>query len=294
MQAFAPRAGWTRLLASLPRGGALPDDVWRQRHRGILFLLWAHVPAVAIFALTRGQPLLHSLQEATAVAFFAGGAVWFRDRRLVAMTLTAMGLLTASAALVHLSDGVIEMHFHYFVMVGVITLYQDWTPFLVAIGYVVLQHGVFGAFWPESVYNHEAAVRGPWKWAGIHGTFILGMSAAGIVTWRLNEGLLRNLSERQQRLAEAQELARVGSWERDLRTNVVTWSDQHYELLQLHRDTPNPREAFLSMIDPDDRRKFQALVVRTVEAGEPFALDVRVTLPSGEARWMHARGEATQ
>jgi diguanylate cyclase (GGDEF)-like protein/PAS domain S-box-containing protein len=294
MQAFAPRAGWARLLASLPRGGALPDDVWRQRHRGILLLLWAHVPAVAVFALTRGQPLLHSLEEATAVAFFAGGAVWFRDRRLVAMTLTAMGLLTASAALVHLSNGVIEMHFHYFVMVGVITLYQDWTPFLVAIGYVVLQHGVFGGFWPESVYNHEAAVRGPWKWAGIHGTFILGMSAAGIVTWRLNEGLLRNLSERQQRLAEAQELARVGSWERDLRTNVVTWSDQHYELLQLDRDTPNPREAFLSMIDPDDRRKFQGLVIRAIEAGDPFALDLKISLPSGETRWMHARGEATQ
>jgi diguanylate cyclase (GGDEF)-like protein/PAS domain S-box-containing protein len=294
MPFVAPLARLRRALASLPQGGALPDDVWQRRHRGILLLLWAHVPAVAIFALTRGQPLVHSLEEATAVASFAAAAVWFRDRRMVAMTLTAMGLLTASAALVHLSEGVIEMHFHYFVMVGVITLYQDWTPFLVAIGYVVLQHGVFGGFWPESVYNHDAAVRSPWKWAGIHGGFILGMSAAGIVTWRLNEGLLRNLSEREQRLAEAQELARLGSWERDLRTNEVTWSDQHYDLLGLERGTPNPRDRFLAMIDFDDRRRFLGLVTRTMESGDPFALDLRVTLPSGETRWMHARGEATQ
>ena len=53
----------------------------------------------------------------------------------------SFGLITASAMLVHLSGGYIEAHFHFFVMIGVLTLYQDWVPFLVAIGYVVLHHG---------------------------------------------------------------------------------------------------------------------------------------------------------
>ena len=60
-----------------------------------------------------------------------------------------LGLLTCSATLVHLSGGVIEMHFHYFVMVGVITLYQDWWPFLIAISYVVFQHGAGGVRRPD-------------------------------------------------------------------------------------------------------------------------------------------------
>jgi diguanylate cyclase (GGDEF)-like protein len=290
--ALRGRAG-PSLWAKLPTGGTLPEEVWRRRHRGILLLLWLHVPAIFFFALAMGMPLIHCLEEAGGIAIFAIGAEYFRGQRTVTMVLTAMGLLTASAALVHLSNGVIEMHFHYFVMVGVITLYQDWKPFLVAIGYVVLQHGVMGALWPESVYNHPAAVASPWKWASIHGGFILGMSAAGIVTWRLNEGLLGGLSERQQRLTEAQEQARLGSWERDLRTGEVLWSDQHFELLEIPPDVVDARERFLAMIDAEDRAQFEAAVARAME-GVPFALDVRVSLPSGARRWLHTRGEAVE
>ena len=282
-----------RLAGALPSGGALPDDVWRRRHRGILTLLWLHVPGVAIFAMTRHESITHSLEEAAAVAVFAFAASQLEKNRTAATICCALGLLTASAALVHLSEGVIEMHFHYFVIVGVIVLYQHWTPFLVAIGYVVLQHGVMGALWPESVYNHGAAIQSPWKWAAIHGAFILGMSAAGIAAWRLNEALIGDVAEREHRLSEAQELARLGSWERDLRTGEVTWSDQQYSLLGLDRDTPDARERFIAMIHPDDRPAFDAAVVAN-ERGETYALDIRVVLPTGELRWHHVRGEVTK
>ena len=282
-----------RLAGFLPSGGALPDDVWRRRHRGILTLLWLHVPGVFFFALSLGQSLVHSAEEASAVAVFAFAATWLTEHRTAATICCALGLLTASAAVVHLSHGVIEMHFHYFVIVGVVVLYQQWTPFLVAIGYVVLQHGVMGALWPESVYNHDAAVASPWKWAGIHGAFILGMSAAGIAAWKLNEALIRNLSERQHRLSEAQELARLGSWERDLRTGEVSWSEQLYTLLGIEPGAPDVRDRFLEMIHPDDRVVF-AEVVKRSEAGEPYALDIRILRPNGEVRWHHVRGEVTE
>jgi len=108
---------------------------------------------------------------------------------------------------------VIEMHFHYFVMVGVITLYQDWWPFLIAIAYVVFQHGAGGVLVPTSVYNHQSAVDHPWQWAGIHGAFILGLSAAGIASWKLNGPCCRRLRTAEEKLAEAQGVARIGSWE---------------------------------------------------------------------------------
>ena len=282
-----------RIAATLPTGGALPADVWRRRHRGVLVVLWLHVPGIFLFALSVGQHLTHALQESLAIAAFAGAASFMQRSRTAATVFCALGLLTASAALVHLSEGVIEMHFHYFVMVGVVVLYQQWAPFLVAIAYVVLQHGVAGALWPESVYNHPAAIASPWKWAAIHGGFILGMSAAGIATWRLNEALLSGLSEREHRLSEAQELARLGSWERDLRTGEVTWSDQQYALLGLEPGTEDARERFIEMIHPEDRVAFEEAVKRN-EAGEPYALDIRLRLPNGALRWHHIRGEATK
>src|SRR5687767_10924654 len=171
----------------LPKGTALPDAVWAQRHRWIQNLLWIHVPMVFLFALVRGENPLHGLLEAGAVAGFGVAAHIVRSQRRQTTVVTALGLLTSSAVLVHLSGGMIEMHFHYFVMVGVITLYQDWYPFLIAIGYVVLQHGFAGLADPSAVYNHEAAINNPFKWAAVHGLFILGMSCAGIASWRLNE-----------------------------------------------------------------------------------------------------------
>jgi PAS domain S-box-containing protein len=109
-------------------------------------------------------------------------------------------LITASALLVHLSGGVIEMHFHFFVMVALITLYEDWLPFLFAIGYVVLQHGVIGALDPTAVYDHPDAWANPWKWAAIHGVFVLAASAASVVCWRVVENARRETDLARQHL----------------------------------------------------------------------------------------------
>ena len=72
-----------------------------------------------------------------------------------------LGLITASAVIVHLSGGVVEAHLHFFVMAGVTTLYQDWLPFGLALAYVVVHHTVLGVLAPAQVFNHPAAQREP-------------------------------------------------------------------------------------------------------------------------------------
>jgi diguanylate cyclase (GGDEF)-like protein len=109
--------------------------------------------------------------------------------RSVRAGFASLGMLTSSAVLIHISGGYIEFHFHFFVMVGVMALYQDWVPFLIAIAYVVLHHGTAGVLDPTSVYNHPDAWAHPWKWAGVHGAFILAASVASLTAWRLNERL---------------------------------------------------------------------------------------------------------
>ena len=68
----------------------------------------------------------------------------------------------ARRSLVVAWHGTLEAHFHYFVMVGALALYEEWWAYLLAIGFVVLQHGVMGAF-DGTVFPHAHS---PWRWAG--------------------------------------------------------------------------------------------------------------------------------
>jgi len=194
----------TRIRRLLPVGGGLPDASWRARHRGILLLLWAHAAFIPAFGLARGYEGLHVALESLPVPVIAAVVSWSGLGRKWKTFLTSVGLLTCSAILVHLSGGVIETHFHFFVMVGVVSLYQDWIPFLAAIGYVLIHHGAVGVLEPESVYNHYAAINGPWVWAAIHAFFIAGSSTAALVNWRLSERMV----EQRDELFTAERVAR--------------------------------------------------------------------------------------
>jgi len=72
-------------------------------------------------------------------------------------------------------------------MLTVIAIYEDWIPYLIAILFVVIEHGLTGQFIPAAVYNHHDAIAHPWKWAMIHAVFILCESVALLVVWRVSE-----------------------------------------------------------------------------------------------------------
>jgi diguanylate cyclase (GGDEF)-like protein len=183
--------GPLRLLRQwLPRGQLLPEHLWRRRHTTIVALVWMHAVGLTLFGLSRGQTLPHMLLEGGVIAALAALAGSERVSIRLRVAAAAAGLITSSAVLVHLWGGVVEAHFHFFVMIGVLTLYQDWLPLLVAIGYVVIHHGVGGALASASVYNHAAAIAHPWRWALIHGLFVLSASAVHLIAWRTNENQL--------------------------------------------------------------------------------------------------------
>ena len=171
----------------LPRGHLLSDETWARRHRAVVLLLWAHVLAVFVFALFTNHEAVHGAAEASVVAGAAMAAQWGRLGRTMRAAAASFGLVSASAMFVHLSGGYVEAHFHFFVMIGVISLYQEWLPFLVAIAYVVIHHAVLGFINPEAVFNHPAARANPLLWAAIHGGFVLAASLVSIIAWRFVE-----------------------------------------------------------------------------------------------------------
>jgi hypothetical protein len=141
------------LVGILPTGDSLPRETWLRRHRHICLLLWLHVFGVPVFAVLRREPLSHAVIEGAVVGLFAVAASHRRLGKSWRAALATVGLISSSAILVHVSGGLIEMHFHFFVMVVVVSLYQSWVPFLLAVGLVVLHHGFAGAAapgWPCS------------------------------------------------------------------------------------------------------------------------------------------------
>ena len=149
------------------------------------------MPVLAAFGLARGMGP-HVLADVAVLAGFALVAGSSLPSRTVRSIAGSVGLVTSSAILVHVWGGTIEAHFAFFVVVSILMLYQDWVPFLIAIGFVVIHHGIVGGLAPTSVYAHDGAHSNAWKWALIHGGFVLAAAAANLVSWRANEQLLRD------------------------------------------------------------------------------------------------------
>jgi PAS domain S-box-containing protein len=92
-------------------------------------------------------------------------------------------------------------------------------------------------------------------------------------------------------LAEAQALARLGSWEWDIVKDTITWSDEMYRLYGLEPASgPIDYQRYQSLLHPDDREVSSDAVKHALETGQPFSFDHRVVRPDGVERIFHARG----
>ncbi len=100
------------------------------------------------------------------------------------------------------------------------------------------------------------------------------------------------VAESAARLAEAQRLAHVGSWEWRVEENVLAWSDELYRILAIDPGSGElSYERYLERIHPDDRTRFESVVSKTFEAGGSYAHEYRVVLPDGTTRWIQGRGQ---
>jgi signal transduction histidine kinase len=174
------------VLDYLPKGNTLSDEEWHRRHRLLQWILAAHLPALFVFGVARGfAPGDVAEALALPLACLVIGHL-MRSRRLAASFIT-LGLVYCSAALVGLSNGAIEAHFHFFIIIGFIALYQDWVPFLLNIVFTVLSHGIGSSFVPDLMFNHTSAQEHPWQWSLIHGAAVLAASVGVVLFWKNTE-----------------------------------------------------------------------------------------------------------
>jgi two-component system, cell cycle sensor histidine kinase and response regulator CckA len=100
--------------------------------------------------------------------------------------------------------------------------------------------------------------------------------------------------ERSEMLfAEAQQIAHVGSWERDLESGAMLPSEELCRIYGVDPETPDLGvEHFRARVHPDDRERVTAEITEAAQEGGPFALEYRVVHEGGAVRWLYGRGEA--
>ncbi|MEM6512222.1 MAG: PAS domain S-box protein [Pseudomonadota bacterium] len=101
----------------------------------------------------------------------------------------------------------------------------------------------------------------------------------------------RNKAKLQTRTAE---VSKTGGWELVLDTMQLSWTEQVYRIHALPLSyTPDVTSA-IDFYDDISKPVIQEAVNRCIELGEPYSLRLRIVDANGEARWVHANGEADQ
>ena len=182
-----PHRPWEQVRGFIPEGKTLNEQEWRARHHAVVNLIWIHALILAAFGLYKGFPVLESLGEGLVIAVIGMMAslrsISYRARSAIA----SLGLVTSAAVLIQFTNGYNEAHFYYFIVVIIIAMYEDWIPYLLAVLFIFLQHGLVGQLYPNYVYEHQYAIDHPWQLASIHAGLVFLASIILLIFWNLRE-----------------------------------------------------------------------------------------------------------
>ncbi|MFF5232277.1 methyl-accepting chemotaxis protein [Dactylosporangium sp. NPDC000521] len=180
------------VLAWLMPKVRLSDAAFQSRHRALRLVLALHLPVLVVISLVNGHTvigahahgnawLVWSANAGVLICAIAGGVA--RGRRGSAVAVST-GLVLASAALVHASNGLTDLHFHFFVVVGLVSLYQDWVTLLVTVLLVAAHHLLVAATMPDMLFSSPQARDHPIPFVLLHAGFVVAMCLTQLVYWR--------------------------------------------------------------------------------------------------------------
>lgn len=108
---------------------------------------------------------------------------------------------------------------------------------------------------------------------------------------RISTPLVENMETAVARMTEAQRIARLGNWERDIKTGEGWWSEETYRIYGLEPAEISPTiETLLDCIHPDDRDKVKSAINKCQDGKEPYSVEFRIIRPDGTQRIVHGRG----
>jgi methyl-accepting chemotaxis protein len=194
--------GMSRLLSFLPTGQQLAAVEFHRRHRLVRGLAWVHLPVLALVGLVNGYGAGHVALDLVTVAVLALIGSLGRSRTVLSIA-TSLSLLASSAALIHLTGGAIEAHFHIFVILVFVALYQDWRSLGATIVFTVVHHIGVSLIAPNGAFNHHAAQAKPVLWAALHAVFVVAEVIGILGLWKVTEEAQNEATRAGQEVAAA-------------------------------------------------------------------------------------------
>lgn len=101
------------------------------------------------------------------------------------------------------------------------------------------------------------------------------------------------LQKSEMSLIKAQNMAHIGNWELDLRTDTLEWSDEIFRIFEMDRFRfAASYEAFLETVHPDDRESVNQAYRDSLETKQPYTIDHRLEMKDGRIKWVREVGDS--
>jgi PAS domain S-box-containing protein len=209
-----------------------------------------------------------------------------RRRRLQAVAVQFLlgiaGLALITFVCFRVGFGIARTAFAYLILIALISLLGSFSASVVlSIGAVACLNYFFAPpLFDFRIDDPDDIVR--------IAAFLTTSLVVTALTTRRNR-VQEELAESRARLEEAQRLAHVGWWERDLITDQVTVSDEVARILGAR-----PLTRWLNLIHPEDRAKAAEAAAAAIRPGGPrYDVEYRVLHPDGTVRVVHSQGDVT-
>ena len=134
--------------------------------------------------------------------------------------------------------------------------------------------------------------RRPQRWSSSDVALLRQLADSAATELELS-ALAREFEAHRLRVELAIDAAEIGSFDYDLVTGRLVWDDRLVEIFGYDRDTfDETLDSFNARLHPDDRARVTDAIQDAVDACGEYDAEFRVVLPSGETRWVQARGRA--
>ena len=95
------------------------------------------------------------------------------------------------------------------------------------------------------------------------------------------------LKERETELNIAQKIANMGSWNMNLKTNKMSWSENYYQMLGLEGLQDNiSSDYFFKILHPDDAHLIDDMLDEMLRTKQQVSYDIRILMPGNQVKWM--------
>ena len=149
-----------------------------------------------------------------------------------------------------------------------------------------------GEVWNGSICNFNKAGREYW----VESTIVPFLDEKGkpykYVSARTD---VTSVVQSEERLERSQTFANIGTWDWNIETGSLFWSDRIWPLFGYNKElTETTYDNFIAAIHPDDRLHVGNAVMKCVEQGDEYDIEHRVVWSDGSIHWLHEKGDVVR